>query len=127
MYGIELIKSLGLTERDIHLFLAAFNGLTVPCEDDPDTLCPKKIHLDWITGEVLSHEMASAAQCAYEDRQRYGRCLDGIENDCDDAPKEYFACSELLAKLTNEEAIALRFFALGWWQGISEAQQQAAA
>lgn len=127
MYGIELIKSLGLTERDIHLFLAAFNCLGVPHEDDPETGNIKKIHLDWISGGYLSDEMASAAQVAYDEHQAFGRCLDGVEHDSDDAPNEYFACAERLAKLTNEEAIALRFFALGWWQSISEAQQQAAA
>lgn len=127
MYAEELIKSFGLTDRDIHLFLAAFNALGVPYEDDQETGVITKVCLDWITPEYLSQEMAGAADVAFEDRKAFGRCLDGIEDDGPDAPGEYLACAKRLATLTPEQAVALRFFALGFWDGASAAQKRAAA
>lgn len=121
-YAGEVIRSFGLTDRDIYLYIAAMNGCGLVADRAPDTSEIREIYLGAITPEALFYEMGTAAQQAHLDREAFGRCLDGIEGDSPDAPMEYMHCAERLAALTQEEAIALRFFVLGFWAGAREAE-----
>jgi hypothetical protein len=119
----DILKTFGLTDRDIHLLLAAFNGSLLSVVRDEKT-GDESVLWGAITPDNLSAEMAASGQVAFEDHDSVGRSLDGVVDDSPEAPFEYLDCAERLTKLTAQQAIALRFYVLGFWAGVAASPQR---
>ncbi len=107
------VEELGFTGSEIELFLGAMQGVT-PFMNQP------------FTSAMLKAELTEAAVESHEDIREFGVDLSMMKDGSIETPYFLHDLAEKIARLTDDQAIALRFFSVGYWSGIGAAANQAA-
>jgi len=121
------INAFGLTERDLFITVSALNG-TIPYGEFDDHGMVT-VALESITPDVLAVDVAAlgdSVQWAAEEWERI--CppdkWNPDEADTSELQKEIAACVERLSRLSDSQAIAVYFWVIGFYAGVSRMQEQ---
>lgn len=108
------IEALGLTSRQVELFLTSSQGIGYQIDDS-------------CTPKSLAYEIRVSASQSLEDHANYGYDLGFIRNDSPKVPNEYAELADVIERMPTWQALALQYFTIGFWRGIRKSSEQAKA
>jgi len=102
------IEQFGFSPRECELILAVLNYLPAESGFIP-------------TAEALASEIAAEAEIAFADRQKFGQQSRFLPDETTDLPVEMREAAGKFLALEPWQAVAVWFFVIGYWAGITEA------